>query len=99
VVSSVSCLSKKVVQSACTFKWATVAAVGGSRVWQASAPRARLLEGPEKRWPSSVKAGRRGKEIETVTLGVAGDNSRSAARNFDDIRVGHESFLLLGAYH
>jgi hypothetical protein len=40
-----------------------------------------------------VEAGRRGKEIETVTVGVAGDDSRGAAGNFDDIGVGHESFL------
>ena len=42
-----------------------------------------------------VKAGCRRKEIETVTLGVAGDDSRGAAENFDDIGVGHESFLPL----
>ena len=42
-----------------------------------------------------VKARYRGIEIETVILGVAGDNSRSTAGNFDDIGVGHVSFLLL----
>ena len=42
-----------------------------------------------------VKAGYRGIEIETVILGVAGDNSRSTTGNFDDIGVGHVSFLLL----
>ena len=40
-----------------------------------------------------VEAGHRGEEIETVTVGVAGDNSRGAAGNFDDIGVGHKSFL------
>ena len=40
-----------------------------------------------------VEAGHRGKEIETVTVGVAGDDSRGAAGNFDDIGVGHKSFL------
>jgi hypothetical protein len=44
-----------------------------------------------------VKAGCRGKEIETVTLGVAGDNSGGAAGNFDDVGVGHESFLPLAS--
>src|ERR1700730_15794586 len=44
-----------------------------------------------------VKAGSRGIEIETVILGVAGDNSRSTAGNFDDISVGHVSFLLLAS--
>jgi len=44
-----------------------------------------------------VKAGYRGIEIETVVLGVAGDNSRSTAGNFDDIGVGHVSFLLLAS--
>jgi hypothetical protein len=44
-----------------------------------------------------VKAGCRGKEIETVTVGVAGNDSRGAAGNFDDIGVGHESFLLLAS--
>ena len=44
-----------------------------------------------------VKAGCRRKEIETVTLGVAGDDSRGAAENFDDIGVGHESFLPLAS--
>ena len=44
-----------------------------------------------------VKAGCRRKEIETVTLGVAGDDSRGAAENFDDIGVGHVSFLLLAS--
>jgi hypothetical protein len=44
-----------------------------------------------------VEAGRRGKEIETVTVGVAGDDSRGAAENFDDIGVGQESFLPLAA--
>jgi hypothetical protein len=45
----------------------------------------------------NVKAGCRRKEIETVTLGVAGDDSRGAAENFDDIGVGHESFLPLAS--
>ena len=44
-----------------------------------------------------VKAGYRGIEIETIILGVAGDNSRSTAGNFDDISVGHVSFLLLAS--
>jgi hypothetical protein len=44
-----------------------------------------------------VKARYRGIEIETVILGVAGDNSRSTAGNFDDIGVGHVSFLLLAS--
>jgi hypothetical protein len=44
-----------------------------------------------------VKAGCRRKEIETVTLGVAGDDSRGAAENFDDIGVGHEGFLPLAS--
>jgi hypothetical protein len=44
-----------------------------------------------------VKAGCRGKEIETVTLGVAGDDSRGAPENFDDIGVGHERFLPLAS--
>jgi hypothetical protein len=44
-----------------------------------------------------VKAGCRRKEIETVSLGVAGDDSRGAAGNFDDIGVGHESFLPLSS--
>jgi hypothetical protein len=42
-----------------------------------------------------VKAGYRGIGIETVILGVAGDDSRNAAGNFDDIGVGHVSFLPL----
>src|ERR1700730_5622382 len=44
-----------------------------------------------------VKAGSRATDIETVILGVAGDNSRSTAGNFDDISVGHVSFLLLAS--
>ena len=44
-----------------------------------------------------VKAGYRGIEIETVILGVAGDDSRSAAGHFDDIGVGHVRFFLLAS--
>jgi hypothetical protein len=44
-----------------------------------------------------VKAGNRGIESETVILGVAGDDSGSAARNFDDIGVEHLSFLPLAS--
>jgi hypothetical protein len=36
-------------------------------------------------------------EIEAVTLRVAGDDSRGAAENFDDIGVGHERFLPLAS--
>ena len=44
-----------------------------------------------------VKPRCRGVKIETVILGVAGDNSHSTAGNFDDIGVGHVSFLLLAS--
>jgi hypothetical protein len=44
-----------------------------------------------------VKARCCGKEIETVAVGVAGDDSRGATRNFDYIRVGHEGFLPLAS--
>src|ERR1019366_6567532 len=37
-----------------------------------------------------VKARCRRKEFETVTLGIAGDNSGGLPKNFDDIGVGHE---------
>src|ERR1700730_13740486 len=67
---------------------------GGFRVSQACAPHARLPEG-KKNAGLLWRAGYRGIEIETVILGVACDNSRSTTGNFDDIGVGHVSFLLL----
>src|ERR1700724_127246 len=36
-------------------------------------------------------------DLAQVILGVAGDNSPSTAGNFDDISVGHVSFLLLAS--
>ncbi len=46
---------------------------------------------------NGAKARRRGKEIETVAVGVAYDDSRGAAGHFDDISVKHEGFLLLAS--
>jgi NADH:flavin oxidoreductase / NADH oxidase family len=64
--------------------------------WASTRAARSAARGSEKCRPTmALKRGAADKEIETVTLGVAGDDSRGAAENFDDICVGHESFLPL----
>jgi hypothetical protein len=65
-----------------------------SRFWQASAPRALGRQQVGKTLAfHDVERARRGKKIEAMIVQIAGDNSRGAAANRNNIGVGHENFL------